>query len=490
MGAYRFVDFLEASGQQLWQLLPLGPPAYGNSPYSCYSAFAGNPLLISPEQLVQHGYLPESAASGFPQEPPADPTFADHAAASQAKQPLLAASFQHFQSCAAPEQIAALQAFQDANQVWLDDFTLFQALANREGTLDWTQWPEHLATRNEDAIQGARAELDEEIQRISYLQFLFHEQWSQLKSYANEKHIRMFGDMPIFVAHSSADVWANQHLFWLDASGKPSVVAGVPPDYFSATGQRWGNPLYNWNALAKTGFQWWIERFQSAFNTLDLIRIDHFRGFQAYWEIPASAPTAVDGKWVQGPGKSVFLAAERALGELPIVAEDLGMITDEVHQLRDALQFPGMRVLQFGYDNEQDLYHRPESYPKHSVAYTGTHDNDTVMSWYAGRHHLPASDANEQPSTRPATLPVVDIPEGMHWVLIGMVLDSAADTAIIPFQDVLGLGNEARMNTPGEPDGNWTWRCTFDNFDPDTAQRLGEVTENAARRNPVPAKVG
>lgn len=473
----------------MWQLLPLGPPAYGNSPYSCYSAFAGNPLLISPNQLVDDGYLPESALQQLPSIKTSNETQADYAAAENAKQEILATSFEYFTAAATPEQRTAFEAFCKSQQVWLDDFATYVALARKHDTLDWSAWPADLAARNPASLATVREELAEEVAFASFVQFLFFEQWNGLKSYANERNIRMFGDMPIFVAHSSADVWANQDLFFLDQSGKPNVVAGVPPDYFSETGQRWGNPLYNWSALAKTDYAWWTERFRGAFSAFDLIRIDHFRGFEAYWEIPASAPTAVDGRWVKGPGTAVFHAAERALGELPIVAEDLGLITEEVHELRDALKFPGMRVLQFGYDDVEQDYHRAEVYPEHSAAYTGTHDNDTVMSWYAGRDRI-TPPANDPDAPVPATLPVAEIPTGMNWMLIGMVFDSASDTAIVPMQDILGLGNEARMNMPGEADGNWTWRCRLDDLNSDVAQRLRQITESSGRLSTSTINVG
>ena len=396
-----------------------------------------------------------------------------------------------------PDQRQAFDTFCNEQQTWLDDFSLYNALARKYKSLDWTNWPAELAQREPAALESARLKMANEVVFASYLQFLFFTQWTGLKTYANAKNIRLFGDMPIFVAHGSADVWANQDLFLLDDDGHTRVVAGVPPDYFSETGQRWGNPLYDWDAIAETGFAWWTERFRSAFATFDLIRIDHFRGFESYWEIPTASPTAVDGRWVNGPGAAVFHAAQSALGDafpdgLPIVAEDLGLITDEVHRLRDALELPGMRVLQFGYDDIEDNYHRPEAYPEHSVAYTGTHDNDTVLSWYGGRgkNGSAVDESNgQEASTASAPLPDSDNPDGMHWVLIGMVLDSASDTSIIPLQDILGLGTEARMNTPGEADGNWDWRCQLTAFSAENARRLRKLTESSGRivAEPVPS---
>lgn len=491
-GAYRFVDFLVQSGQQMWQLLPLGPPAYGNSPYSCYSAFAGNPLLISPEQLIDDGFLPENALDSVPPPPINDANQVDFESVETAKQQLLATAFEYFQSDASPANRDLFAQFCNEQQDWLDDFSLYVALAGRYETLDWTAWPTDIASRDSAALTAARLELATAVEFASYVQFLFFQQWNALRSYANERNVWLFGDMPIFVAHGSADVWANQELFWLDASGKPTVVAGVPPDYFSETGQRWGNPLYNWDALAESNYAWWTERFRGAFAAFDLIRIDHFRGFESYWEIPAAAETAVIGQWVKGPGTAVFRAAERELGELPIVAEDLGLITEEVHELRDALKFPGMRVLQFGYDDVEEDYHRAEVYPEHSAAYTGTHDNDTVMSWYAGRDQVTSKTAEangNEPVPTLTPIPEADlssIPEGINWVLIGMVFDSASNTAVVPMQDVLGLGNEARMNTPGQALGNWGWRCQIDDLSPATADRLRRITQNSNRLNSSP----
>jgi len=471
--AYRFADFLQSAGQTIWQLLPLGPPAKGDSPYSSYSAFAGNPLLISCEQLVADGLLTKQqladAGHNEHQDGPAD-----YEAARTVKKRLLKAACVEFQRSADAEMRQAFSEFCTCSRHWLDDFARFDALVANLGTPDWSQWPAELVHRERSALQAIDKRLCDEIEIARFEQFVFAKQWSRLKAYANSHNVRIYGDMPIFVAYESVDVWVNQELFCLNESGRPLVVAGVPPDYFSATGQKWGNPLYDWDRLAATHYEWWVQRFRQAFEHFDLLRIDHFRGFESYWEIPVDAPNAIGGEWKAGPRQAPFDAAREALGELPIVAEDLGLITDEVHRLRDELGFPGMRVLQFGFESEHDDYHRPSAWPTHSVAYTGTHDNDTVTGWYQQRQVDGARNGVLQHFLSEESVPV-------HWQLIRMVLNSAADTAIIPLQDLLGLGSEARLNTPGLPDGNWTWRCPSNYDNSDLAARLREYSESSDR---------
>ncbi|MEZ6088748.1 MAG: 4-alpha-glucanotransferase [Pirellulaceae bacterium] len=470
-GAYRFIDFLKRGGQSLWQLLPLGPSAQCDSPYSCYSAFAANPLMISPTDLVRRGLLrpediePLKASGGR----------VDYGQVTAMRIPLLELSFERFQSSAGASLREGFKSFCAVNKPWLEDYARYKACSDHFGIGDWSQWPDAgLVTRSEEALARWDQQLAYPIEFAKYQQYLFMLQWQALKTYANQNGVRIFGDMPIFVAYDSADVWSNQNLFHLDATGKRNVVAGVPPDYFSETGQLWGNPLYRWDAMQANGYEWWIDRLQSAFCYYDLLRIDHFRAFESYWEIPADAETAVDGCWKPGPGAAPFRAARAALGPLTIIAEDLGLITDEVHALREELQFPGMRVFQFGFDNEHDPYHRPSAYPPQSVAYTGTHDNDTVMGWYNQRRavleHDPLLDA---------VVPR-DTPQP-HRRLVGAVLESQSETAIIPMQDVLGLGSEARMNVPGLAEGNWAWRCPDDGFNDDVAQWLHSITEQTGR---------
>jgi 4-alpha-glucanotransferase len=471
--AHRFLDFLEKAGQQVWQLLPLGPPAKGNSPYSCYSAFAGNPLFISPLSLVEDGMLDEALVQPFSGE---DVGNVDFDLANRSRIPLLRASFDHFREHGSAALQTQFERFV-ADSQWLEDYALYSSLSEHFANSDWTTWDHHLVRRDEALLQQWRHDLADQIEFTKYLQFAFRRQYDQLKKAANDRGIRMFGDMPIFVAHASADVWANQEIYLVDEAGQSTVVAGVPPDYFSETGQLWGNPLYDWQHLRATGYGWWIERFRAAFHDFDLLRLDHFRGFETYWEIPAGAETAVDGRWVNGPGDELFSSAAAVLGELPIVAEDLGLITAGVHALRDRLGFPGMRVMQFGFESERDPFHRPDHFPMNSVAYTGTHDNDTLMGWYAHRRVDRSDDSVLDRYLSEAR-------QDVHWELIRMVLRSDSNLAVIPLQDILGLSSEARMNVPGQASGNWSWRCSADVLTDDLAEHLRGMTATAQRLGP------
>ncbi|GAB5405325.1 MAG: 4-alpha-glucanotransferase [Aureliella sp.] len=466
-GARQFVDFLMRSGQRIWQLLPLGPTSYGDSPYSCYSAFAGNPLLISPDDMVKGGWLDAQDLAAVDIPSGLDASKANYAFAYSSKSALLRRAFERFRDSKTPCQVVdGFEAFCAEQRWWLDDFSLFAATMKDEGTDDWTSWTDGLAQRDSEAMGRARDRLSAGIEYEQFVQYIFYGQWQSLRKYARGKGVKMFGDMPIFVAHGSADVWANQSVFALKRGGRPKLVAGVPPDYFSKTGQLWGNPLYNWDALRDSNYAWWTKRFRSAFDLYDLLRIDHFRGFEAYWEVSAEAKTAVGGRWVKGPGRAPFDAARAELGELPIIAEDLGMITDEVHQLREDLEFPGMRVAQFGFDSEEDTFHRPETFPVDSAAYTGTHDNSTIVGWMNERKDRPSDILRrylEPPS--PTSMPY-------HWQLISMVLRSASCISILPMQDILGLDDSARMNIPGEASGNWGWRCRAEDFSDEIADRL------------------
>ncbi|QDS89638.1 4-alpha-glucanotransferase [Rosistilla ulvae] len=470
-GAFRFIDFLQRSGQTLWQLLPLGPSAAENSPYSCYSAFAANPLLISPTDLERRGLITSDEVRSLPKA--AGPV--DYGEVNNKRFAMLRSSFERFQSPVGDSLREGFASFCAVNQTWLNDFARYKALTDHFGIGDWSQWPDReLIARRDGALEHWDRELAQPMEFAKYLQFMFMLQWQALKSYAGERGVRIFGDMPIFVAYDSADVWANQDLFHLDEAGKRTVVAGVPPDYFSETGQLWGNPLYRWDAMKDRGYEWWIDRLQSAFCYFDLLRIDHFRGFEAYWEVPADAETAINGRWAPGPEEGPFRAARSALGPLPIIAEDLGLITDAVHHLREKLEFPGMRVLQFGFDSYDDPYHRPVAYPERSVAYTGTHDNDTVLGWYQQRRQERHED--------PLLDEIVhrDDPQP-HRTLIRAVLESKAETAVLPMQDVLGLGSDSRMNIPGEAAGNWTWRCPPDGLNQVISDWLRQVTEATGR---------
>lgn len=481
--AFHFVDFLQSAGQSLWQLLPMGPAARGNSPYSSYSAFAGSPLFISAQGLVELGLLSQQDASAAdPQSSPAgliadasvNPPAVDYSAVRRSKKTLLRQAFQKFQTADLPELKRQFDGFCKAQADWLEDFVLFEALAIEQNDFDWSHWDASLAGREAAAVQAAAERLADAIQFSKFEQFLFHKQWHALKAYANERGVGIYGDMPIFVAYESADVWANQHLYQLGQNGRPTVVAGVPPDYFSETGQMWGNPLYAWERHAETGYAWWIRRLKQALESFDLLRLDHFRGFESYWEIPADAENAISGQWKPAPGDALFGAVRDALGDVPIVAEDLGLITEEVHQLRGRLGFPGMRVLQFGFEHHHDAYHRPECYPDDSVAYTGTHDNETIMGWFNRR----LDEGVSQDLISPLLSGKAD---RIHLDLITNVANSAAHTVVFPIQDLLGLGNEARVNTPGEPDGNWEWRCASGALTPELANTLRELTTNSGR---------
>jgi len=453
--AYRWTDFLSESGQKLWQVLPLGPTGYADSPYACLSAFAGNPLLISPERLVEQRDLSTADLDGVP----AFSTHrVDYGAVIEWKMPLLQKAAGRFLAEASPERQAAFAGFCHENEAWLDDLALFMAAKRHHDNVIWYQWEHDIALRRPDAIAAWREQLAEAIAIERVLQFLFFEQWLALKRYANERGIQIIGDVPIFVAHDSADVWAHPELFTLDEDGRALTIAGVPPDYFSETGQRWGNPLYRWDVMAERDYAWWVARMRAILRTVDIVRIDHFRGFAAYWEIPASEPTAVHGRWVPGPRAAVFEAIERALGKLPILAEDLGVITPEVIELRERFGFPGMKILQFAFDEEAlhasfgDYTHNPflpHNYAPGFVVYTGTHDNDTALGWFRSC----------SPEERQKAMDYLGCDEqAFHWTLIRAAMASVADIAMVPLQDVLGLGSEARMNLPGTIGDNWTWR--------------------------------
>lgn len=448
--SFRFIEFLVAAGQALWQMLPLGPTHDNGSPYQCLSVHAGNPRLICFDRLVQCGWLePGDAATRA----------ADRAAT-------LAEARSGFQARASAEERAAFDAFMAAEQDWLADYALFQALRAHHGGLDWARWPAALRDREATALDKARRKHRAAVERACFEQFVFHRQWSEVRAAANRRGISIIGDMPIFVAHDSVDVWANRSLFELDDAGRPTVVAGVPPDYFSATGQRWGNPHYRWKLMEESGFAWWMQRIERQMKMFDLVRIDHFRGFEAYWEIPADHPTAMGGRWVEGPGGRFFDAVLKRFGTLPFVAEDLGLITPPVHALREQYGLPGMRILQFAFDGGSDNPYLPHNHTRNSVVYTGTHDNDTSLGWHE------ALDA----TARARVHEYLGKPEEpMPWALIRAALASVADTAVIPLQDALGLGTSCRMNTPGTTEHNWLWRFDWGQVAPDLATRLRQM---------------
>jgi 4-alpha-glucanotransferase len=455
--AYRFADFLIESGQQLWQVLPLGPPGYGYSPYQAYSSMAGNPLLISPQMLVDQGWLSSAdllTAPGF-----AD-SFVDFDSVILFKLNLLkkaAAAFLGRDSDPLQQQFLD---FCGQNESWLNPFAEFAALKEANANSAWTDW-------NQNAVVEEQSLLSHK-----FIQFEFFRQWKLLKEYCNAHGIEIIGDISIFIAHDSADVWANPELFDLDQKGNPRTIAGVPPDYFSETGQCWGNPLYRWKIMEQTGYRWWIERIRSTLNLFDIVRLDHFRGFEKYWEIPAGSETAVGGHWVKGPGDRLFEALRDALGNLPFIAEDLGYITPEVHELRDRWGFPGMRVLQFAFgDASPDNPHKPYNFIRNCVAYTGTHDNDTTAGWFAAAAEGPQARAERES----ALSYMGGNDEDPVWNFIRLLLSSAADTAILPMQDVLSLGSESRMNLPATVAKNWRWRLREDQLMPEVGSRLREM---------------
>lgn len=474
--AYKFVDFLAETGQSLWQVLPLGPTGYGDSPYQCFSAFAGNPLLVSLEALVPDGLLDAQALDAAPTFPAGR---VDYGPVIEYKYSMLARAFDRFTAGGFEELKREFAAFRKASEVWLRDYALFRSIKDANGGREWTAWDANLRRREEGAIYFWRENHARAIECHEFFQFLFFKQWLQLAHYANLLGIKIIGDIPIFVAHDSSDVWAHPELFDLDAEGRPVEVAGVPPDYFSTTGQLWGNPLYRWDVMAETGYAWWIDRIKYALEMVDIIRLDHFRGFEKYYAVPAAHTTAKDGVWRPGPGADFFDAIRDALGELPIIAEDLGYITPEVDELRERFGFPGMRILQFafGTDPQSDAF-KPYNYPQNAVVYTGTHDNDTTAGWFtsvgAGDSTRTATEVDDE---RILALKYMGVDgREVHWDFIRLALASVARTAIIPLADVLGLGSEARMNVPARESGNWTWRYRAGDLTTEVRARLAEMT--------------
>ena len=458
--ACRFVDWAAGAGLRLWQILPINPPGAGNSPYATFSSFAGSPLSISPERLVEEGFVRDVDAA---EPPPFDATEVEYPKVRAWKKRLLEEAFRRFQREGTSAQKSEFDEFcrDPAQAAWLDDFCIFAAVKAKCSTAAWPQWPRPLATRDPQALAEWEAKHSDEVQYHRFVQFLFYRQWRVFKAYAAKKGIRLIGDLPIYVSHDSADVWANQGLFKLDKAGQPTVVAGVPPDYFSRTGQLWGNPIYRWDVHEQTGYAWWRERLRAAFRTVDLVRLDHFRGFAAYWEVPAGKKTARKGRWVKGPGAALFEAAHDVVREDGLIAEDLGVITPDVEALRDRLGLPGMHVLQFAFapsakrPRVPDLSNPnvPYNHRQNAVVYTGTHDNDTTRGWYQ----------NATETERHLARAYLSVDGGLiHWDMVRCAFSSVARRAIVPVQDILGLGSEARMNTPGVPTGNWTWRIQAD----------------------------
>lgn len=467
--AYEFVDFLVEAGQHLWQILPLTPTGYGDSPYQSFSAFAGQPLLISPSHLLKLGLIEETDLSLCTAK---DEEHIHYGEIIPLKWALLETAYENFLKIKenAGQLRQNFDRFVEDQAFWLQDYALFMACKKANGGKSWLMWEERLRRPKEGYKNQLRESLSQEIGFYQFLQFLFFEEWNKLKAYANERDIQIIGDIPIFVSMDSADVWANPHLFQLDERGYPRKVAGVPPDYFSATGQLWGNPLYDWDAHKKEGFSWWISRIRHQLHTLDILRIDHFRGFESYWSVPYGEKTAVNGTWVSAPGYELFQSIQQAFGGcLPIIAEDLGVITPEVNALREAFRFPGMKVLQFAFDGLGENAYLPHQFQNQDcVCYTGTHDNDTTLGWY---QTLPA-DCREK--VRQYACCTDD--SHINWGLIRVCLSSIARYAVVPLQDVLGYGSRARMNTPSTASGNWDWRYKKGELTKEHAQKLKDIT--------------
>ena len=461
--AFRWVSYLASTGCSLWQILPLGPTGYGDSPYQCFSAFAGNPFLISPEILLAEDLLhPDDVieATGFKVDR------IDFGELIPYKLGILDRAFIRFEKSASRQLKKEFDSFKAEEADWLEDFVLFMTIKEHFGGGPWVDWPEAFRQREPKTISAFRKEKAADIERHTFRQFMFFRQWRRLLQYAHEKGVRIIGDIPIFVAHDSADVWANPDLFYLEADGKPSVVAGVPPDYFSPTGQLWGNPLYRWDIHAKEGYSWWIARFKSVLSMVDVVRLDHFRGFAGYWEIPGDAETAIDGQWVPGLGADFLQKLKTALGELPIIAEDLGVITDEVVEMRERFDLPGMKILVFAFDDDASNPFLPHNYTSDCVVYTGTHDNDTALGWYQ------RVDEKERDFVRRY---LARSGKDISWDLIRTAWSSVAVFAIAPMQDFLSLDNRARMNYPSTLGGNWVWRMTSEALSEDLRARIAEI---------------
>jgi 4-alpha-glucanotransferase len=464
--ALEWLDWLERAGQKLWQILPLGHTGYGDSPYQSFGAFAGNPLLISLERMAEQGWL--SAADL--ENPPAFPAdLVDYGWIYVWKWPVIQQAHANFRAYGTNAQREAFQAFRTENASWLEDYALFMACKDANGGTPWTTWPNELVHRDPHALETVRRELEDSVSMYAFAQWVFFDQWASVRASAQQKGIRIIGDIPIFVAHDSSDVWANQHLFDLMSEGAPRVVAGVPPDYFSATGQLWGNPHYRWDVMQQDGFGWWLQRFFETFKTVDIVRVDHFRGFDAFWEVPWPAETAMKGQWVKAPGVALFDAVRARFGELAIIAEDLGVITPEVEALRDGFGLPGMKILQFAFYDGPDDPFLPHTYKENCVVYTGTHDNDTTRGWWD----------SEPEDVQKKVLNYLKLADDADivWDLIRAGWRSRAVMSLAPLQDLLDLPTDARMNLPGSLGGrNWGWRYASEVLSDGLADQLRALT--------------
>ena len=466
--SYRFIEFLAASGQNLWQVLPLGPTGFGNSPYLSYSAFAGNPLLISPDILCGDGLLTKADLDAYPTLPD---DRVDYDLVIKHKLPLLKKASDTFKNGNFHELRGQFDQFCQSNTYWLDDYSLFMAIHDDNPEKAWSEWDRDIAKREHHALQAYGTKYAEAIFYHKFLQFEFVREWKRVKKYANDRNIKIFGDIPIYVAYDCADVWSHPDIFCVDSETlEVNLMAGVPPDYFSETGQLWGNPVYNWQRLKETGFSWWIERFRGTLEYYDVVRVDHFRGFEGYWAVPKGEKTAINGQWLPAPGNDLFACLKETLGTLPIVAEDLGVITPEVEALRDRYEFPGMKILHFAFDSDRSNPFLPYNYyNRNCVVYTGTHDNDTTVGWFAER--------NFEQRTRVTNYLDGISPQGIHWSLVACAMSSVANQAVFPLQDILGSESDCRMNTPGLAAGNWEWRYRQEMLTPKLTEYLHQMTQ-------------
>jgi 4-alpha-glucanotransferase len=469
--ALDWIDFIADAGFAYWQILPLGPTGYGDSPYQCFSAFAGNPYLISPEWLLEWELIDQSHIN---QNPAGKAEYVDYAEVIPYKVSLLDNAYRTFKQSGSEQIADGYGSFKERNLHWLDEYAFFLAIKRSRNGVSWTEWEDKIRKRSPEELAKLRKELSEDIEREKFIQYIFMLQWKQVRDHAHSRGIRIIGDLPIFVAHDSADVWANQDLFYIGEDGSPSFVAGVPPDYFSPTGQLWGNPLYRWDIHKDQDYAWWLSRMKAVLELVDLVRLDHFRGFAAYWQVPGESKTAENGEWIPAPGRDFLSHLNNALGGLPIIAEDLGVITEDVVQLRDDFQLPGMKILQFGFEGGPSDPFLPHNYPENCVVYTGTHDNDTALGWYRrvdrnSRHFF----------GRYLNCDSHDI----SWNMIRAIWSSVARLSIAPLQDFLMLGNEARMNYPGKPSGNWKWRVQSEMLTDGLQEKIVEINEIYARFN-------
>lgn len=463
--AYKFIDFLEKSKQKIWQIFPLGPTGYGDSPYQCFSAYAANPYLIDLDQLVEYGLLTKEEIDLVDL---GSSNYIDYGKIYYNKLPLLKKAFDNYKKDNNKLKFI-FNKFKEKEAYWLDNYALFMALKDYFGGVSWTEWEDEVKFREEKALNEYKNKLEYEIEYVKFIQFIAYKQWLEVKEYANNKGIQIIGDIPIFVAFDSSDAWANPEIFLFDKDKNPVKVAGVPPDYFSATGQLWGNPLYDWDYIKKDGYKWWINRIKFNLNIADIIRIDHFRGFESYWAVPYGEETALNGQWEKGPGIELFEKIKDELGDLPIIAEDLGILTDEVIELKNNTGFPGMKILQFAFDGSNDNIYLPHMYEENTIVYTGTHDNDTTNGWY-----WKLSD-----SERWYIRNYLDIENdvNLNWNLIKQAWRSKANIAIAPIQDFLGFGSETRLNTPGLAAGNWQWRLEYGMLNDELIEKIADITK-------------